>query len=44
MIKELKDILPEHPIENSCGFKNYYGIRLPILRDIAKKIVKEKKI
>ena len=43
MIKELKDILPKKPINNPCGFKNYYGVRLPILRKIAKQIAKEKR-
>ena len=44
MIKELKDIIPNKPIENNpCGFKNCYGVRLPELRKIAKLIAKEKR-
>ena len=43
MIKELKEILPENKVTNPYGFKNYYGVRLPKLRDIAKNIVKEKR-
>ena len=43
MLKELKDILPKNIIENPYGFKNYYGVRLPELRKIAKIIVKEKR-
>ena len=43
MIKELQEILPSRTIENPCGFKNYYGIRLPVLRKIAKTIAKEKR-
>ena len=43
MIKELLDVLPQDNIKNPYGFPNYYGVRLPILRDIAKKIVKEKR-
>ena len=44
MIKELKDIIPNKPIENNpCGFKNCYGVRLPELRKIAKIIIKEKR-
>lgn len=43
MIQELKDILPEKAISNPYGFKEYYGVRLPELRKIAKLIVKEKR-
>ena len=43
MIKELKDILPKETLSNSYGFNNYYGVRLPELRKIAKIIIKEKK-
>ena len=43
MIQELRDILPLNPANNPYGFKNYYGVRLPLLRNIAKKIVKEKR-
>ena len=43
MIKELKDILPVDKIANPYGFKNFYGVRLPLLRNIAKMIVKEKR-
>lgn len=43
MIKELKDILPEIKVANPYGFKNFYGVRLPLLRNIAKMIVKEKR-
>ena len=43
MIKELKDILPEKEVKNIYGFDNYYGVRLPELRKIAKMIVNEKR-
>ena len=43
MIKELKDILPDREVKNIYGFDNYYGVRLPELRKIAKLIVKEKR-
>ena len=42
MIEELKGVLPEKVPSNTYGFHNYYGVRLPILRNIAKKIIKEK--
>ena len=42
MLKELEEILPKESITNQYGFNNYYGIRLPKLREIAKKVVKEK--
>jgi 3-methyladenine DNA glycosylase AlkD len=44
MIEELKNILPEVPIKNIYGFNNYYGVRIPELRKIAKKIVKENRL
>ena len=37
MIKELKEILLSNPVKSSYNFENYYGIRLPELRKIAKK-------
>ena len=43
MIKELKDILPKKKVANPYGFENYYGVRLPELRKIAKIIVEEKR-
>ena len=43
MIQELRDVLPLSPVNNPHGFRNYYGVRLPLLRNIAKKIVKEKR-
>ncbi len=43
MIEELKEVLPEKIPSNTYGFHNYYGVRLPILRNIAKKIIKEKR-
>ena len=43
MIKELKEILLSNPVKSSYNFENYYGIRLPELRKIAKKIIKEKR-
>ena len=43
MIKELKDIISSNPIDNPYGFKNYYGVRLPELRKIAKIITNEKR-
>ena len=43
MIKELKDILPENEVANPYGFNNYYGVRLTLLRNIAKLIIKEKR-
>lgn len=43
MIKELKDILPDKEVKNTYGFNNYYGVRLPELRKIAKIIVNEKR-
>ena len=43
MIKELEDILPKSKVKNPYGFINYYGVRLPELRKIAKLIVKEKR-
>mgnify|MGYP003296974204 CR=1 FL=1 len=42
MLKELEEILPKESITSQYGFNNYYGIRLPKLREIAKKVVKEK--
>ena len=44
MIDELKSILPKEPVKNVYGFNNYYGVRIPELRKIAKKIVKENKL
>ena len=43
MIEELKNILPKKEANNPYGFNNYYGVRLPELRKIAKIIVKEKR-
>ena len=45
MIKELEELIKDKQIieDNPCDFKNYYGIRLPELRKIAKVIVKEKR-
>ena len=45
MIKELEDLIKDKKIieDNPCDFKNYYGIRLPELRKIAKVIAKEKR-
>ena len=43
MIQELIEVLPENIGTNQYGFKDYYGVRLPILRNIAKKIAKEKR-
>ena len=43
MIKELEEILPKNKVTNIYGFHNYYGVRLPELRKIAKKIIKEKR-
>ena len=42
MIEELKRVVQEKVPSNTYGFRNYYGVRLPILRNIAKKIIKEK--
>ena len=44
MIEELKSILPKEPVKNIYGFNNYYGVRIPELRKIAKKIVKENRL
>ena len=44
MIDELKSILPKEPVKNVYGFNNYYGVRIPELRKIAKKIVKENRL
>ena len=43
MIKELELLINKEKEQNLYGFKNYYGVRLPELRKIAKKIVKEKR-
>ena len=43
MIKELEALINKKTEQNLYGFKNYYGVRLPELRKIAKKIVKEKR-
>ena len=45
MIEELKELIKDKQIieDNPCNFKNFYGVRLPELRKIAKKIVKEKR-
>ena len=43
MIKELEELINKENVQNVYGFRNYYGIRLPELRKIAKKIVKEKR-
>ena len=45
MIEELKELIKDKQIieDNPCNFKNFYGVRLPELRKIAKKIVKEEK-
>ena len=43
MIKELEVLINKENEQNQYGFKNYYGVRLPELRKIAKKIVKEKR-
>lgn len=43
MIKELENILPKTKVKNIYGFNNYYGVRIPELRKIAKLIVKEKR-
>ena len=43
MIKELESILPKTKPKNVYGFNNYYGVRLPELRKIAKLIVNEKR-
>ena len=43
MIKELESISPKTKPKNVYGFNNYYGVRLPELRKIAKLIVNEKR-
>lgn len=45
MLKELKELIKDKEIikDNPCNFKNYYGVRLPELRKIAKLIIKEKR-
>ena len=43
MIKELENIIPKEKQNNPYGFNNYYGVRLPELRKIAKTIIKEKR-
>ena len=45
MIKELEELIKDKKIieDNPCDFKNYYGVRLPELRKIAKVIAKEKR-
>ena len=43
MIKELESILPKTVRKNIYGFKNYYGVRIPELRKVAKIIAKEKR-
>lgn len=43
MIKELEELLPNKTVANGYGVNNYYGVRLPLLRNIAKTIAKEKR-
>ena len=43
MIKELEELIQNKDIVNTYGFRNYYGVRLPELRKIAKLIVNEKR-
>ena len=43
MIKELEALLPNKTVANGYGVNNYYGVRLPLLRNIAKTIAKEKR-
>ena len=43
MIKELENILPKTISTNTYGFLNYYGVKLPELRKIAKIIAKQKR-
>lgn len=43
MIKELELVLPKEKKRNIYGFKNYYGVRIPELRKIARIIAKEKR-
>ena len=43
MIKELEGLLSNKTVANGYGVNNYYGVRLPLLRNIAKTIAKEKR-
>ena len=43
MIKELKDLINDNSNKSSYCFKDYYGVKLPELRKIAKLIAKEKR-
>ena len=42
-INSSNSLINKEKEKNLYGFKNYYGVRLPELRKIAKKIVKEKR-
>ena len=43
MIKELEELITNKEVKNIYGFHEYYGVRLPELRKIAKLIAKEKR-